>query len=206
MNATCVLSRSYGVQEPCPTSSTLVSDHIEGCQGEMVLTGFTVQRNTLSYTGSPPRSLTVGQECFQLLPQPWWEICPAPLTRSHPFPQVFKDIHKAAGWGLQGQVWGMDQSKVKWPIQGTNLWPWPLRHLQTQLTELSKNPPFTEDHMQHWNTERLWAAARRRIFRPRGISQRHVSSDLEDILGWYGVITKQIFKNFMQLLKATFHL
>lgn len=134
------------------------------------------------------------------------EICPAPLTRSHPFPQVFKDIHKAAGWGLQGQVWGMDQSKVKWPIQGTNLWPWPLRHLQTQLTELSKNPPFTEVHMQHWNTERLWAAARRRIFRPRGISQRHVSSDLEDILGWYGVRTKHIFKNFMQLLKATFHL
>ena len=203
-NATCVLSRSYGVQEPCPTSSTLVSDHIEGCHGEMVLTGFTVQRNTLSYTGSPPRSLTVGQECFQLLPQPWWEICPAPLTRSHPVPQVFKDIHKAAGWGLQGQVWGMDQSKVKWPVQGPNLWPWPLRHLQTQLTELSKNPPFTGFIC---NIETL---------RGCGPPQEEEYSDQEGfpsvtcpltyILGWYGVRTKHIFKNFMQLLKATFHL
>ena len=92
MNATCVLSRSYGVQEHCPTSSTLVSDHIEGCQGEMVLTGFTVQRNTLSYTGSPPRSLTVGQECFQLLPQPWWRFALLPshaLTLSPKYSKIF---------------------------------------------------------------------------------------------------------------------
>lgn len=49
----------------------------------------------------------------------------------------FKCIYKAAGWGLQGQVRGMDQSKVKWPGQGTNYDLGLLSpiSLQTQLTE-----------------------------------------------------------------------
>lgn len=168
MNATCVLSRSYGVQEPCPTNSTLVSDHIEGCQGKMVLTGSTVQRNTLSYTGSPPReSSRLVKKVFSCHPNLVVRDLPcSPHTLSPCLPSIQR--YSQGSWlGFAGASLRHGSEQSEMTRTGTNLWPWPLRHLQTQLTELSENPPFTEIHMQHWNTERLWAAAKR-TFRPEG--------------------------------------
>lgn len=106
VNAACVL--------PCPGAVVSRSQllpgpwlQVEMCWRKMVLIGSTVQSDILSY--SPPKSPHCWSRMFFGCGSSSGErFAPLPSQALTLFPKWFKDICKAAGWGLQGQVWGMD--------------------------------------------------------------------------------------------------
>lgn len=104
---------------------------------------------------------------------------PCPFACSPAVPRVIQRHRQAAGWSLQGPVWGMDQSKARWPVQGSD-WARGLRSTALLRTQLREHLRVCLSFRSTCSRETLEACpAAARTFRPRF----PVSSYLEDPFG-----------------------
>lgn len=173
---------------PAPSRSVTSDGHVQGKDGFTWV--FCAKWYTKLHGLFPQESLLVKKvfgsfsssgERFALLPS-------CVLTLS---PKWFKDIYKAVGWSFQGQVWGMDQSKVKWPIQGANLWPWPPNYCILTDSARRAHPSFRPIS----NTETLpgcLAEHSDQAILPRIMSLSPSTCICWPLVWWFWVRTKHI--------------